>query len=286
MKHSGIEWSHRQFNPWIGCVRISPACDHCYAADMAHRYHYATWGRDTARRPASEAYWRQPLVWDRTAQREGIRCRVFCASMGDIFEDRRDLDAARERVWSLILATPHLDWILLTKRPEGIGRLVPPSWAAGEWPSNIWLGCTAEDQKRADERIPHLLRHASAVRFISCEPMRTSIDLSPYLVGLRRIDWVIGGGESGLLARPSPVAWMRSLREQCLAAGIPFFFKQWGNHAQNQNGDTLVRLKTKKERVLDGITWDQFPTVPVAAFREPRTSLLVAATGWDDLPTP
>jgi protein gp37 len=155
--------------------------------------------------------------------------------MADVFEARADLNSWRERLWPLIEATPHLDWLLLTKRPEHIGRSVP--WRKS-WPSNVWLGTTAETQRWADERLPELLRHPAAIRFVSCEPLLGPVDISRWLHRVtHRVDWVIAGGESGHNARPMNPEWARSLRDQCRRARVPFHFKQWG-HWRPGGGDT------------------------------------------------
>jgi len=129
-KDSAIEWTHHTFNPWWGCTKVSPGCKYCYAETWAKRVGQDIWGSRAPRRDLSEAYWRQPLAWNAEALSTGTRARVFCASMADVFEDRRDLDGKRERLWALIEATPKLDWLLLTKRPEAIGAALPRRWTA------------------------------------------------------------------------------------------------------------------------------------------------------------
>jgi protein gp37 len=230
---------------------------------------------------ASEAAWREPLKWDRAAAAAGERHRVFCASLADVFEDRLDLRPARARLFEIIRRTPHLDWLLLTKRPGNALKLIgeaarasytdeddnPPcdwlcEWLAGRPPDNIWLGTSVEDQARADERIPHLLRVPAAVRFLSMEPLLSAVDLP-----LRRCDrcgehtrdglacehcgrqslalpggihWIIVGGESGPGARPIHPSWARSIRDQCGAAGVPFFMKQM-NEKDPIPDDLMIR---------------------------------------------
>jgi protein gp37 len=279
-KDSGIQWTHHTFNPWRGCTRVSEACRFCYAETLSKRNPstLGVWGPKGTRVVASEAMRRAPLKWDREAGEKGERHRVFCASLADIFEDwpgfmvdsrgltlhvnasgawkpgpLRDgrecgfvpvtMGDCRDRLFELILATPNLDWLLLTKRPENIERL----WPVGheftgpgpvEWP-NLWLGCSVEDQATAAERIPHLLRCPAAVRFLSVEPQIGSIDLRRGVytnVGggdlgttLDGIGWLIQGGESGPHARPFEVGWARGLRDQCAAAGVAFFLKQLGS---------------------------------------------------------
>ena len=264
---TGIEWTDHTFNPWWGCVRVSPACEHCYAETFAKRFG-VEWGVKAERKMASEKVWAAPLRWNRAAEKAGVRARVFCASMADVFEDRRDLDALRERLFALIAQTPWLDWQLLTKRPEAVMALVPESWSQGVrgvaetgFPPNVWVGTTVEDRRRADARVPHLLAIPAAVRFLSCEPLLGALDLSQWLGGyvlrtndgrwlrnthpdaattggtwLRGIEWVIGGGESGHGARPTHLGWARSLLNQCAEAGVPFFWKQWGEWAPGNDG--------------------------------------------------
>lgn len=266
-KNSKIEWTHHTFNPWWGCVKISPACKHCYAETWARRVGEQVWGPRTERRFFSDEHWKAPLRWDHEAALGGKRRRVFCASMADVFEDRRELDEWRARLWPLIERTKHLDWLLLTKRPKEIKRLSP--WGR-TWPENVWLGTTAENQNWANKRIPDLVSNPARVRFLSCEPLLGQLDLQQWLS--TDIGWVIAGGESGGKARPTDPRWVRSLRDQCLNARVPFHFKQWGNWAPiNEvaetartrllsNGERLMRVpKAKAGRQLDGRTWDGAP---------------------------
>ena len=163
-ENSKIEWTNSTFNPWWGCVKITEGCTNCYANAFDKRVGGSHWGANAERRFFSDAHWAKPLAWNRKAEKAGERHRVFCASMADVFEDRRDLDAPRARLWELIRATPHLDWLLLTKRPENLDQLVPGDWITTNRPGpppNIWLGVTTENQHRADERIPTLLNHGA-----------------------------------------------------------------------------------------------------------------------------
>ena len=250
-KDSGIEWTHHTFNPWWGCVKVSDACLHCYAEAWAKRVGQELWGVNSARRFFGDAHWREPIRWNAEAERSGERRRVFCSSMADVFEDRPDLEPHRARLWELIAATPMLDWLLLTKRPEHVEASVP--WS--EWPQNVWLGTTAESQKWADIRIDVLSKIPARVRFLSCEPLLGYVDLSRWL---EDIDWVIAGGESGGKARPMQLAWARALRDQCTEAGVAFLFKQWGNW--RPDGEVMERMSKKAAgRLLDDRTWDEYP---------------------------
>jgi len=176
----------------------------------------------------SDATWRNPVRWNREADAAGRPALVFCASMADVFEDRRDLDASRDRLWSLIDETPWLVWQLLTKRPENAAAMVP--WV-DVWPSNVWIGASVEDQRRADERIPVLRMLPAAVRFLSVEPL-----LEPVRLDLDGIDWAITGGESGARARLCEVDWMRSVRDQCAEADVLLWVKQLGTRWARSSG--------------------------------------------------
>jgi protein gp37 len=238
-----ISWTDATFNPWIGCTQVSPGCDGCYAkAMMDDRYGRAKWGAGQPRVRTSEANWRQPLSWNRKAEREGRRLRVFCASLADVF-DNEVPDAWRLDLFRLIRGTPHLDWQLLTKRignaPIMLGnvRLLADEYIEPfPWP-NVWIGATVVNQEEYDRDIGKLLRLPAAVHFLSVEPMLGPIDMRmggasmPDYADhrpLASLDWVIVGGESGPKARPAHPDWFRSLRDQCAAAGVPFHFKQWG----------------------------------------------------------
>lgn len=273
-KYSHIEWTHHTFNPWWGCTKVSPACLHCYAELWAKRMGQRVWGTDAPRRFFTDHHWSEPLDWNAEAAIAGRRERVFCASMADVFERRAELDVPRARLWKLIKDTPSLDWLLLTKRPHNIGSMVP--WT-DDWPHNVWLGTTVENQTWAEKRLPHLLQHRAAVRFLSCEPLLGTIDLSPWASkrGLNRIDWIIAGGESGPKARPMHPDWATSLLRQCQQHSIAFHFKQWGHWVPaeiageeaanviefgNERPVRMTRLPKKAAgRILNGTTWDELP---------------------------
>jgi protein gp37 len=193
--------------------------------------------------------------------------------MADVFEPRIELDAWRDKLWSLIEATPKLDWLLLTKRPGHIKNVYPWVYTPRR---NVWLGTTAENQRWARQRIPRLLSVDAYVRFLSCEPLLAAVDLTEWLND-KAIDWVIAGGESGAKARPTHPNWIRSLRDQCKRHRVPFHFKQWGHwspDAGNQPKSKSVELldeigrterlqwlpKKLSGRVLDGQVWDGYPT--------------------------
>ena len=226
-----IEWAHHTFNPWWGCVKVSEACAHCYAETFANRTGNRVWGKDAERRFFGDKHWNEPLKWDKAAKKAGELHRVFCASMADVFEARDDLVEERARLWKLIKRTPNLIWLLLTKRPENILKMVPAEWLkVNRWPSNVWVGTTVENQKWADKRIPELQAVPAPVRFLSVEPLLGPVELGGYVSRLG-INWVIVGGESGGKARPMDPDWVNSIYYACSSAGVPFFFKQWGEWA-------------------------------------------------------
>jgi protein gp37 len=192
--------------------------------------------------------------------------------MADVFEDRPEVELERARLWQLIEATPNLDWLLLTKRPENISSMAP--WEE-QWPRNIWLGTTVESQEYAEERLPILADLKAPVKFISAEPLLGPLDVRAWLG--RGLDWVITGGETGPNARVTDPNWFQSLMMQCRNAAVPFHFKQWGDWSPNStlihsgrsprlevmpDGTKMYRIGKKTAgRTLNGRTWDGLPKV-------------------------
>ena len=268
-ENTKIEWADHTFNPWIGCQHVSAACDFCYAETlMDHRLGQVVWGPHGERVRTKDANWRKPLGWNRRAEAAGVRERVFCASLADVFDNRAP-DQWRTDLWNLIDETPHLIWMLLTKRPENIKAMKPETG----WQRNVWLGVTAEAQLQYNRRWNALKREDVAVRFISYEPALGSLTVLGDGHRTRQIpDWLICGGESGVNARPMHPGWLRSIRDECQNLGIPFFFKQWGEwasvsevegpgeHYQFPDYATVRRTgKARAGRTLGGRTWDQVP---------------------------
>lgn len=223
-ENSAIEWTTHSFNAWVGCTKVSPACDFCYAESWAKRTgHPELWSGD--RRRTAAANWQKPHKWNLQAAAVGERHRVFCCSLADVFDNQVPAQW-RHDLWHMIQQTPHLDWLLLTKRPQNIAKMLPDPetgtnpWGEG-WP-NVWLGMTAENQTEYDRRIRALLDVPAWVRFLSCEPLLGPIDLN--LKG--GIDWVIAGAESGSKARPMATVWAHYLLNQCKTVGTSFFMKQ------------------------------------------------------------
>lgn len=274
-ENTKIEWCDHTFNPWEGCQKVGPGCDHCYAETRNARFSGGTainWGPGAPRRRTSASNWEMPKRWNAQSAaflaQYGRRQRVFCASLADVFDNAVD-PQWRADLFELIRATPNLDWLLLTKRIGNaaamiqdalahmdIGYSVP--FAAWPWP-NVWIGATVVNQAEADRDIPKLLKVPARVRFLSMEPLLGPVNLTSVPVGgghghhefdpiitgnaLQRatsadpsVHWVIVGGESGPGARPMHPAWARSLRDQCRQAGVPFLFKQWGEWAPYDRG--------------------------------------------------
>lgn len=252
MQPTTIEWVCRPnadgslrpgytYNPWIGCVKISPACDRCYAAAMAVRRNWRdadgrpTWGTATqgAGRKVTKTV-TQLLRAHRKAVANGVRHTVFCASLADVFERFDGLDALRAALWSTIAATPLFDYMLLTKRPHNIAQMLPAAWRSGV-PANVWLGTSVENQHYADQRIPQLLATPAPLHFLSCEPLLGPLDLARWL---SPNVWVLLGGESGHGARPLELQHVRRVIADCRSAGAPVFVKELGTRWAKANGIT------------------------------------------------
>lgn len=282
MAETTIEWTATRlpdgtilpgytFNPWEGCQKVGPGCDNCYAEARNQRFAAgANWGPHAPRRLTSAANWRKPIKWDAEARRTNIRRNVFCASLADVMDNHDSiLPGWRIELAAMIAATPHLNWLLLTKRIGNADHMLRQMFPAGV-PKNLWLGATVVNQTEANRDVPKLLQVKAdlgiSVAFLSIEPMLGAIDLTRWFYGpdipcapcpkdidcecgwqMRRdlpddiapgqIDLVIVGGESGPHARPMHPDWARSLRDQCAAAGVPYLFKQWGEWVPLQAGD-------------------------------------------------
>ena len=300
-ENTKIEWAHHTFNPWIGCTRLIPACDHCYAEAHARRYgHGDLW--EGERRRTSESNWRQPIAWNRKAGERGVRPRVFCASLDDVFDNHID-PSWRSDLFGLIEDTPNLDWLLLTKRPQNVGKMLWPKWDCGV-PSNIWIGTTVENQAEADKRREAFRLIPATTKFVSYEPALGPVDWH----GWEFVKQIIFGGESGPQARVWHPNWARATRDYCARFGIAYLHKQNGewidadewlagiasngavaiggidlqppprplNFEQaahlakscglrfehQADGSTMLRVgKTRAGRLLDGRAHDEYPTV-------------------------
>lgn len=228
-ENSGIAWTDHTFNPWIGCTKVGPGCDHCYAEAYDNRFSGgAHWGTKAPRRRTNIQNWNRVRRWNLEAAIAGIRPRVFCASLADVF-DNEVPPGWREDLWKLIDETPYLDWILVTKRVGNVSRMAPDTF----FPSNVILLATIVDQPEADRDLNKLvdLKKRGIVRKIgvSYEPALGPVDWSPWL---RDLDWLIVGGESsqnGAEARMFMLEWAENSIELCRSAGVPIFIKQLGS---------------------------------------------------------
>lgn len=335
---TGIEWTDHTLNFWWGCFKVSPGCTHCYAETFSRRVGRNIWGPSQAtERWRTKGPWQDCLKWDRQAKADGVRRRAFCQSMSDFFEDHPQVEPWRKEAMAILESFEWIDVQLLTKRPENVLKMVPDGWLEN-WPRHIWIGTSVENQEYADKRIPELLKIPATVRFLSCEPLLGPVDLGRWLCcpwcgegqqaiqdtmgvwyhpdrfggmpcptpktgrgsAVHNIDWVIAGGESGPQARPMHPDWAWQVRDQCTAARVAFFFKQWGRFcptSESVPGRTKARFfeadgkpanpdipfsqiwarggfqmwdigKHAAGRLLDGRTWEEFPAI--ASF-EPAT---------------
>ena len=249
-ENSGIEWTNHTFNPWIGCTKVSPACDNCYAEAWDKRFSGSRWGPHAARTRTKT--WGDPVKWNRQAADSGERPRVFCASLADVFDNHQSiLPAWRRELWALIRQTPNLDWLLLTKRPQNIVRFLPDDWLAADY-RHVWLGVSTENRAEMLRRGAALAQvPGRCITFWSAEPLVEDLGEIPESI---MPSWIITGGENGAHFRPVNPDWFRRLRDQCRARGVPFLFKQWEGRNQKE-------IKAKG-RALDGVVHDEYPSTP------------------------
>lgn len=230
---STIEWTDSTWNPVTGCTKLSQGCKHCYAQTFAERW------RGTPGHPYEQGFdmrlWpnrlEAPLSWKKPRT-------IFVNSMSDLFHEKIPFEFIQSVFRTMELATWHT-FQILTKRSERLFEVASQL----PWPENVWMGVSVE-MARYKPRIDHLRSVPSAVRFLSLEPLLGPLDI----LDLTGIHWVIVGGESGPGARPIEAKWVREIRKQCRATGVPFFFKQWGGVQKKRSG-----------RLLDGRTWDGMP---------------------------
>jgi protein gp37 len=275
-ENSKIEWCDHTMNFWVGCTKVSAACDFCYAESWAKRSgHPELWAGE--RRRTAPENWRQPHKWNLDRLSIGNpRARVFTNSLADFFDNQVPYEWRRD-AWRTIAETPNLDWLILTKRPQNIAKMLPEAGIGGPWGDgwpHVWFGTTCENQEIADRNIPILRSVPAAVRFVSFEPLLGQIDLvqckavtidTPGMEPAGCIDWAIVGGESGPHARPMHPRWARDIRDQCAAAGIYFHFKQWGEffYSDAIGVPAIVPRRVGKKaagRLLDGIEHNGMPS--------------------------
>lgn len=236
---TGIGWTDHTFNIAWGCTKISPGCKFCYADTQSKRFNLDIWGTDKSRRTLSTHYWNEPIRWNRKAEKEGIRKKVFSSSMCDIFEDHPIITTELLKLWPLILKTPNLEWQLLTKRAERIAECLPKDW--GEGYSNVWLGVSIENNDYVS-RADYLRKIPCKIKFISYEPALGSLNID-----LTGINWVIYGGESGQDFRQDDSQWARDMEKLCKKHKVAFYYKQSSGLHSGMNPS------------LDGVIYNEFP---------------------------
>ena len=251
---TGISWTDSTFNPWIGCTKVGPGCDHCYAEalDKRHRWQGEThWGAGKPRMRTSAANWQKPRAWNKTREKDGKVHRVFCASLADVFDNEVPAEWRRDLL-ELIAVTPALTWLLLTKRIGNAHRMLEEAlsemshgltrWDDYPWP-NVWIGATVVNQGEADRDVPKLLRVKAAKRFVSYEPALGAVDWTKF----PGIDWIIIGGEStqGAAARPFHVRLARDTIDQCRQIGAAPFVKQLGSKPMGDYIEVLLPFRDR-----------------------------------------
>lgn len=237
---TAISWTDRTHNPWWGCSSTAGAgCQNCYAATLDRRTGGAYFGIGTVPRLTKEQNRNKPFRWNRDAEAEGKRTKVFCGSMMDFF-DKNAPASARDAQWEQIKATPWLDWQLLTKRPSNILRMLPADWGDGY--ENVWLGATVENRRNGLRRLEQLRDIPAHVRFLSAEPLLENLGE----IDLFGIHWVIVGGESGSGYRAMEKAWADRVIAQCREQGVSVFFKQWGGTAPDAGGCRIDGVEIKE----------------------------------------
>lgn len=252
-ENTKIEWADHTFNPWMGCTKVSPACDNCYAENlMDTRYGRVSWGAGEDRVRTSKANWGKPRQWNRDAAAAGTRPFVFCASLADVFDNEVD-ELWRADLFDLIADTPNLVWLLLTKRIGNVRKMTDPLRACRILPPNVAIGATMANQEEYDRdarKLAEVKTFADPLfTFGSFEPL-----LGPVLLDGDAPDWIIVGGESGGNARPMDLDWARSLKRDCDVLGHTFNFKQVGGRGSDKGG-----------HLLDGQEYFARPTVQAVA---------------------
>ena len=237
-ENTKIEWADHTFNPWMGCTKVSPACDNCYAEDlMDTRYGQVRWGAGEDRRRTSASTWSMPRKWNRQAVASGTRPFVFCASLADVFDNEVD-DLWRRDLFALIEETPNLVWLLLTKRIGNVLRMTDAMRGQPALPRNVAIGATMANQEEYDR--DRMKMHDVKVQreplftFGSFEPL-----LGPIILDKYAPDWIIVGGESGRNAREMLLNWPRSMLRQASDLGRVFNFKQVGGRSHDKGGHLL-----------------------------------------------
>ncbi len=258
---TSIAWADYTFNLWIGCRKVSPGCAHCYAESYARRFWSDPW-KTGVYHVTSPQYWKQPLAWDRKAAEAGRPATVFCGSLCDICDPAAP-EGAIDRLKGLIEATPHLIWLLLTKRPERLGETFGMFWLGGQR-KHVWIGVSAENSERCWNRLTEVWNQGWNVPQLRLPPMFVSVEpllgdvlvpLANYVGGPYRIvDWVIVGGETGPAARPCNLFLIDSLMGLCHRYSVPLFVKQAGSRPE------VGSLGPCSQKAIDQVeSWREFP---------------------------
>lgn len=292
---TAISWTDHTFSPFWGCTRVSPACglpvpghedeEHgtCYAETLSNRWGFKIWGQDVGRRTFGEKHWAEPLKWNRAAEKAGKPALVFCGSMCDVMEDRRDLDQERAKLWPLIIRTPWLRWMLTTKRPQNFKRLLPGHWCEFP-PDNVWAIVTVETNDYL-WRIDYILEIPFAVHAVSCEPLLGEVRLPDAFLARGKRAWVIGGAESGTGARPTNPDWPRSLMAQSVDARVPFHWKQNGEWIEfGQSGLVEFPPKCRTVEVQQTSVPEQCPTITMCRVGKKAAGHLLDGREWLQFP--
>lgn len=285
---TNISWCDHTYNPWIGCMKVSEGCKFCYAEIFANNRmgrFGKLWGANSDRHLTKTS--NDPVKWDKAAKKEGIRKRIFCGSMMDVFEDNDLVLERRKELFELIKKTPNLDWLLLTKRPKNINKFLPEDWSEDGY-ENIWLGTTVENQQSANERIPFLLSVPAKIHFLSCEPLLGEVNLRKLIIGSDvlfgvpkecalyeefdclgvdhseftfAVDWVIVGGESGNTGqyRECRLKWIYEIVDQCKEANVAVFVKQMGTFIAKELDIKDKKHGANKEEFLNHLQLQEFP---------------------------
>lgn len=245
MENSNIAWTDHTFNPWIGCTKVSPLCDNCYAEEQNLRFGHDNWGAGKERRRTKT--WGNPIKWDAAAEKEGKPAKVFMASMADFFDNEVNPEW-RDDAWNIVRDCINLDWIILTKRLPNVPKMLPPDW--GPAYRHVTLCASMGNQDEIDRDYSRLLAlkesHGFARVGISAEPLLEEVSLHKVMFsGL--LDWLIVGGESGPNRRPFEIKWAEKLARECDVYNVPFFFKQDGALHSGEQGRAPAELWNRKE---------------------------------------
>lgn len=317
MENTNISWCDHTFNAWIGCTKVNEACKFCYAEAHDKRfYKQSHWGPNTSRQMTSDKYWNQPRNWNKSAGLAKVQLRVFCSSLADVFEDHPQVIEARQRLFKLIEETPNLIWMLLTKRPGNIDKMIPESWnrnlgLGGSVPENVRFGVSIGNQKQFDEMWPvmeeSMYNHGTPY-FLSMEPLLGPVDFAMFdepvqIVGTtvtrsRHLpSYIIVGGESGSKARPMHPEWVDKIKNQCFLYNISFHFKQWGewnngsdvlsrhNYVVLTNGEMYEHTKAGIEKAAKqyGSDWSDLKPTAMCKLGKDRTGDLLDGRRYKDL---